>query len=282
MLNRLLRPMLSAGFVLASFAGVSNAADYRVWYADSMGTHLPGDVSLGSDPALVKPGWACGLRINDPSYFRWVRQFPFAQAPSADLFQDLHVWLPGPGCPYNTVTIQYRDGSQTFPYPGSRDYMEITGYYGNNWINDQGKVPSCNCLPNFPYKISSNSWHIVPNLFADLKKSLRDPRLQRQSGVIAAELQRRVNTLSAELADRVALRQRSPLGDMESTQHGMEMQSLDIVAAVKYSLLGCTQALQRASYDGAYPECDAAGEEFDHGSTLIDLAFDALQPRSGE
>jgi hypothetical protein len=284
MRHRLMQSALSLGLTLAACASTANAADFRVWYydADPIAPHQPGDISYEPGPALVKPDWACGLRINDPSYYRWVREFPFAQLPSADLYQDLHIWLPGKGCPYNAVTIQYRDGSQTFAYPGSRDYMEITGYYGSNWINAQGKIPACNCLPNFPYKISSNDWHVVPNAFADLKRALREPRLHSQAIVIADDLQRRIDALAAELTDRVALRQRFDLGDREAAQRGMEMQMLDITNGVKPSIVGCTQAIHRLGVDGAYPECDAAGEEFDRGNTLIDLAQDGLQPQRGE
>jgi hypothetical protein len=284
MLQRLMQSTLSLGLVLASCAGTAAAADFRVWYydADPNVPHQPGDISYGSGPALVKPEWACGLRINDPSYYRWVREFPFAQLPSADLYQDLHIWLPGKGCPYSAVTIEYRDGSQTFAYPGNRDYMEITGYYGNNWINAQGKIPACNCLPNFPYKVSSNAWHVVPNAFADLKRALREPRLHSQATAIAADLQLRIDALVVELGDRVALRQRFNLGDRETSQHGIEMQSMDLMNAVKYSFLGCTQAIHRLGVDGSYPECDAAGEEFDRVDKLIDMAHDGLQPQRGE
>lgn len=284
MLRRILQSTFALGLVLGSFASAAGAADFRVWYYDSdpNAPHQPGDISYGPGPALVKPNWACGLRINDPSYYRWVREVPFAQLPSADLNQDLQVWLPGPGCPYSAVTIKYRDGSQTFAYPGSRDYMEITSDHGNNWINAQGKVPACNCLPNFPYKINSNAWHVVPNAFADLKNAIRDPRLQRQAAAIAADLQQRIDALVLEFSDRVALRQRTDLGDREASQRGMEMQSLDLMAAVQHHFVGCTQAIYRLSVDGSYPECDAAGEEFDDGTVLIDLAFAALQPRAGE
>jgi hypothetical protein len=284
MLHRLKQSALSLGLVLASCASAAGAADFRVWYydGDAITPHQPGDISYGPGPALVKPDWACGMRINDPSYYRWVREFPFAQLPSADLYQDLHIWVPGKGCPYNEVTIQYRDGSQTFPYPGERDYMEITGYYGNSWINAQGRIPSCNCLPNFPYKVSSNDWHVVPNAFADLKRALLDPRLSSQAAAIAGDLQLRIEALAAELNDRVALRQRFDLGDREAAQRGMEMQSLDIMNGVRPSIVGCSQSILRIGVDGSYPECDAAGEEFDRVDALIDLAFDALQPQAGE
>ncbi len=282
--TQLIRSSLSLALALACAAGTASAADFRVWYydGDPIAPHQAGDVSYGPGPALVKPNWACGLRINNPSYYRWVREVPFAQLPSADLYKDLHIWLPGAGCPYSNVTIEYRDGSQIFPYPGSRDYMEITGYYGKQWINAQGKVPPCNCLPNFPYKVSSNAWHVVPNAFADLKSALTDPRRQRQSAAIVTDLRQRVDALTAELADRIALRQRNNLGDREASQRDMEMQSLDLFAGVKHSLLGCHQAIHRLSYEGAYPECDAAGEDFDHGNALLDLAYDALQPQAGE
>jgi hypothetical protein len=51
---------------------------------------------------------------------------------------------------------------------------------------------------------------------------------------------------------------------------------------VKPSIVGCTQAIHRLGVDGAYPECDAAGEEFDRGNALIDLAQDGQQPQRGE
>lgn len=268
--------------LLGTFAGVANAAEYRVWWYDPAELHQAGDVSVDSGPALVKPAWSCGLRVRMPSYYRWVKQVPFTQTPSADLYQDVHVWMPGAGCPYNTTTVKLRDGSQTLSFPGNRDFLGITGYYGTSWIDKDGKVPACNCMPNFPIKANTISWHVAPHAFADLKAMLVDPANQGRSLSGLDDLQAQVGALSSEFSGRVAERRRTDLGDREASVRSLEDQATTQLATASRTLALCRSYAGRAQYTTAHLHCDAAQGAFASASDLADRVQEAIAPQAGE
>ena len=101
-------------------------ADYRVWYFDDVyETFQLGDVTDGTTLLGPPPPWACGVRFIDPQYYRWVDGY-FNTMSSADFYKDVTVWMPlGGGCP-GGPTIEYTDGSQSFPHPAGASHMEIT------------------------------------------------------------------------------------------------------------------------------------------------------------
>ncbi|HSX61564.1 MAG TPA: hypothetical protein VLF18_15290 [Tahibacter sp.] len=272
--------LLSSTLTLMMMAIGTAHADYRVWYFDDDGFHQEGDISAGSGPALVRPGWACGRRFSSPDYYRWVDGYGNTMS-SANFNEDVHVWVPGNGCPHNSLTIEYRDHSQTFAPPLGASYMEISTHAGGGWINAQGKIPACNCLPNFPIKLHAN-WNLVPSISASLRADLADPR--RQSLILPAlrDLQTQVGDLNASLADRVALRRRTPLSDREASVQATENAALGALASASRDAAQCVAAAANRQYTTAYVACGRAESGIAVASRLADAIQDAIDPQPGE
>lgn len=275
--------ILSSSIALLLMAmGTAHAgnADYRVWYFDDNGFHQEGDISTGPGASLLQPAWACGRRFTSPDYYRWVDEYGNTMS-SANFNKDVHVWLPGPGCPYNTVTIEYRDHSQTFPHQPGASYMEISTSSGGGWINAQGKIPACNCLPDFPIKFNAN-WSLVPSISVSLRADLADPRRQSVIQPALRDLQTRIGDLAASLADRVALRRRTLLDDREASVRALEDSALNALALASRDAAQCTSAAANRQYATAYVACGRAEANVVTASTLADAIEEAIAPRAGE
>ncbi|UXI67746.1 hypothetical protein [Tahibacter amnicola] len=279
MISRILSSALTLAMMAIGTAQAGNV-DYRVWYFDDDGFHQEGDISYGPGPALVRPSWACGRRVGSPDYYRWVDGYGNTMS-SANLSQDVHVWLPGKGCPYNALTIKYRDGSQTFAHQPGASYMEISTSSGGGWIDAQGKIPACNCLPNFPIKVSAN-WKLVPSISSSLKADLADPR--RQTRVLAAlrDLQYRMDELGTSLGERIAQRRRSPLGDREQSVQSVENAATDALALAAREASLCTDAAGSRQYTLAYAACGRAEAAVAVADRLAEEVQSVIAPQPGE
>ena len=279
MIPRILSSSLALLMMAIGTAQAGNA-DYRVWYFDDNGFHQEGDISAGPGASLVRPAWACGRRFTSPDYYRWVDEYGNTMS-SANFSKDVHVWLPGAGCPYNALTIEYRDHSQTFPHQLGAGYMEISTSSGGGWIDAQGKIPACNCLPDFPIKFHAN-WSLVPSISVSLRADLADPR--RQSVILPAlrDLQTRVGDLAASLADRVALRRRTLLDGREASVRALEDAAQDALASASRDAASCTSAAANRQYATAYLACGRAEANVATASTLADAIQDSIAPQPGE
>ena len=273
--KNLLATTLGAMLALAA-TGASAMAEYKLWHyvsPDTLGDLQPGDITDGSDDKLTPPGFACGLRFNMPAYWDWSDT-----AGNGNFNKDVIVWFPKAGCPETTdFHIEYTDGTGSFPYVVGNEYRAIFTNYGKSWVNAQGKVPPCNCIPNFPYKISGAKWAaLVPDIDR-LKRDVRNPAQPTRALVQARTILATLDGLATEAAGRIELRRRTPLSDREAAVRALEDAALRSIAKAQAHMNTALDRLSAGIYDDeTHTEVDLgrensidAGEEFEEALDLI-------------
>lgn len=257
------------------------SAEYKVWYNDNVnGFYNYGDIAAGNTK-LIPPSYACALRFTMPSYYRWVGTPPYV---AGDFYKDVHVWIPKPGCPYNTIRVEYRDQSQLFSPPANVDlgWLGISTNYAVHWVNAQGKIPACNCIPNFPIKSNAAQWAALPLAFDDIKAQLRDPNQQTAAAVAIRTLRTEVDRLGAELDARIAERRRTRLPDRETSVRSLEDAASRHMATASVHLDNALALLSAGNPGGTHTEVDIGRENTVEANQEADLIFDLVMPQRGE
>lgn len=251
----------------------SASAHYRVWYFDTnFGIFQEGDISDGSTK-LNPPGYACGMRFNDPAYYRWINSTG-SNIADGNFNKDVVVWFPKPGCPQTSdVLIEYTDGSVTFPHQLGGSYMEITTNYGVRWVDEDGEVPSCNCTgpSNFKYFMPYDTGTRLDGIFT-LKTALLLPDLQPYTVGNIVALEDDLETLATELQKQVKERRRSDLGDLEASVRSLEDNARRRLAEAAEDLEACRAEASQTSFVEAYVNCDLGAENISAAASLLDTA----------
>jgi hypothetical protein len=272
----------SLGALLALAAtGASAMAEYKVWHYVSPDTIMdvqPGDISLGNS-VLEPPTFACGMRINLPAYWDWSDT-----SGNGNFSKDVFVWIPKAGCPYtNDIVVEYTDHSQTFSYKVGNEYRSIFTNYGKNWVNAQGKVPSCGCVPNFPYKISGAKWASIEPDFDRLKADLRNPAQPTRTLVEARTLLATIDALAAETATRIELRRRTSLPDREAAVRALEDRASRKLAVARSHMNTALGRLSAGLFDDeTHTEIDLGRENSIDAGKEFDEALDLIAPTRGD
>jgi hypothetical protein len=272
----------SLGTLLSLAATGANAmAEYKVWHYVSPDTLLdvaPGDITLGNSK-LTPPAFACGMRINLPAYWDWSDT-----SGNGNFSKDVFVWIPKAGCPYpNDIVVEYTDHSQTFSYKVGNEYRSIFTNYGKNWVNAQGKVPSCGCVPNFPYKISGAKWASLDPDFDRLKADLRNPAQPTRALVETRTLLATLSSLATEAAGRVELRRRTNLPDREAAVRSLEDAALRKLAVAQAHMNTAMDRLSAGLFDDeTHTEVDLGRENSIDAGKEFDEALDLIAPQAGE
>ncbi|HJU39871.1 MAG TPA: hypothetical protein VJ724_09885 [Tahibacter sp.] len=272
----------SLGALLALAASAANAtAEYKVWHYVSPDTLLdvqPGDITAGN-VKLTPPAFACGIRFNMPAYWDWSDT-----TGNGNFNKDVFVWIPKAGCPYpNDIVVEYTDHSQTFAYKVGNEYRSIFTNYGKNWVNAQGKVPPCNCIPNFPYKISAAKWESLAPDFDRLKADVRNPAQPARAQILARTMLATLSSLATEAAGRVELRRRTPLSDREAAVRALEDGALRKLATAQAHMNTAFNRLSAGIYDEeTHTEVDLGRENSIDAGKEFEEALDLIAPTSGD
>jgi hypothetical protein len=267
--------LLAALILTGSPNAAEASAAYNVWYFDDVfDTFTEGDISDGWTK-LVPPAWACGLRFYDPSYYRWVNGYG-GTISSEDFAKDVTVWIPKPGCP-GDLSIEYTDGSQSFPHVPGASYMEITTNYAVVWVDEDGGWPPCDAcvgpgeITYFPEEVDWAS--LAVSAFKTTAPFLLDARTR--SGAIGAvgqlllQIRAIYPALQAQIADR---RRLHPLGDREQSVQTLENAALRGVFDSVRLLEGCSSLSRAGRFVEAYAVCTLAGDSMDAAGSLIQTA----------
>jgi hypothetical protein len=260
-------------------------AHYRVWYFDDVYESFnEGDVSDGTTK-LTPTSWACGLRFDNPSYYRWVDGYGSTMS-SGNLSKDVHVWMPLPGCPQNEPLIEYHDGSHTFAHPPGASYMEISTHDGVYWIDEEGGWPSCNpcnAFDDFQYVFNPVDWDIFESSVATLKTLLLNTRVQARLATPIAQARADVSHLTMTFTATVQARRRTPLADREATVRSLEDAAARLLASAQKRLSVCSDAAKAYQFADAYAACDRASLDLQSARSLSTTAqyFMGLSNRLG-
>jgi hypothetical protein len=259
--NRICRTaiLLVAALVLSSSSAFA-MAHYRVWYFDDVYESFnEGDVSDGTTK-LTPTSWACGLKFDNPSYYRWVNGYGSTMS-SGNLSKDVYVWMPLPGCPENEPLIEYHDGSHTFAHPPGASYMEISTHDGVYWIDEDGGWPSChpcNAFDDFQYVFNPIDWDIFENSVATLKTLLLNTRGQTRLAAPIAQARSSVSHLTVTFTATIQARRRTPLADREATVRSLEDAAARLLVSAEQRLSVCGDAAKTNQFPEAYAACDGA------------------------
>lgn len=277
MIKSIFASAVGLGLALTSLAA---SAEYKVWYDDNInGFYEYGAISAGNTK-LVPPAWACGMRFTNPDYYRWVGDIPYV---SGDFTRNVHVWIPKPGCPQPAqILIEYQDHSRTFSPAPNTHYFGITTHAAANWINAQGKIPACNCLPNFDYKVASPSWKVLPLSFDDVKAQVLDPNRRSTAHIALRALRNEVDRLGTELEGQIALRRRTNLPDREASVRALEDGAARHIALATIHLDNAMMQLSAGNHGGTHTEIDVGRENTVEAMEEAEAALDIVMPQRGE
>ena len=261
-------------------------AEYRAWFSDwdYVGDFQPGDVSEGFSE-MNPPAGACGLRINDPTYYAWTNDADGAGA-SHDLFQDVIIWIDNPGadCP-RSFSVTKADLSATYvPPDGGAVSMEIHTSYGAYWVNKNGYyLYTCsNCSgPDQFTGPADDIWSLsVVSSFANAGGAVLDPRRQSQAFSAVADLSIRVGQLQTRLKNRIADRRRTTLAGQEASVRSLEDAATLALAAARKKVNSCASLLQSGAYLDAFAACTTASRDVEHGLDVERAAWFLHNPPS--
>lgn len=269
-------PTLAAAALLA-LAPLAHA-DYQIWYDDS--DQYPGITAgdVTNDGAkLVPPPWACGVRLIDPDYYKWIGDYGNV-IQSVSLNSNLDIWLGIAGC-NKPLKVETQSGGTTYPPVEGTHYGDIQGASGSLWINQAGSYPSCGgtCTPANAYKaaVTSPDWSSLDWVMLAAQDGVRGG----SAGATQAQLRlddatQRTAALQSTLAKVVSERRRSPWGAIETSVRSLEDQALQALATAATRTADCRRGWQggRAS-DGALA-CGDARRAVRLGETLMRIALD--------
>ncbi len=271
--------------VLSALALSSSPASaaYRAWFApwDYVGDFDEGDVSEDFT-MMVPPAGACGLRMNDPSYYRWTTTYDNTVS-SADFTKDVIIWVDRPACS-RPFSVRYADDSHTFTHADVIS-MELFTNYAVHWVNDSGNYlytcNACTTAADFAVVPPDDDFSVLTaTAFKAIGTTIVDPR--RQFGVSAAigGLAREVTQLQQLLQQRIADRRRGTLALVEASVRSLEDAA---TAALSSALAGtnrCDALVRQGAYSTAFVACTGAGHDVEHSQSLMRTAWFLYHPRA--
>ena len=227
------------GVLAGSARSASAMAHYKIWYFDDNNDfYQEGDVSVGG-AKMNPPAWACTLRFYGPAYYRWVDGTEQTIS-SEDLYQDVRVKLPRPGCPENDVVFTLLDGT-VIPYQIGASYLEISTHGAINWLDASGSNHACGfaCVApvGFKYLKFNFSGNAILDGIAGAQGTMFQFRSQSRVPDVVAGLRRQLSQLGVEIQDQIAIRRRTALGDREAPVRALEDAALQNLAAAGRKLL---------------------------------------------
>jgi hypothetical protein len=265
------------GALLLSFAATASA-EYEAWYVEDTDNHghLYGQVSVNHS-TMTPPSWACGLRFKNPQYLIW--NFPYDNPEGIDLDENLFIWIDNPGanCPHNDLLIEYTDQSQQFPHQLGASNAEIWTDYAASWVDADGKTKFI-CCKGFNFKITAATWNFTPLRLGQLKALLADPRQQHDAYRLALDIQTDIAALTAELADQIALRRRTPAADSEISISQLEDAASNELAVAARQLAASASQAGAGRYADAYRSADLSAQALESANLLIDTAQNMIDP----
>ena len=256
--------LLSAGSASAS------VAQYRVWYFDAVyETYETGDITAGSSPLYVAPGWACTMRVNDPSYYRWVNEYG-GTISSANGEDHITIAVPNPGCPGFSV----HHGNQPLLPPEGASYLEITTSYSHDWLDENGGWPHCgNCtvgdeVTNYPQH--THVLDITLSAHRTVSETVLNQRQQAGVANTIASLAASVARLRLVVSQEIAARRRlAPLADREKSVRVLEDAALRTLASAKRQLDSCAAGAREWRFGDAFVSCTLGGEGLASAHSLL-------------
>ena len=266
------RSLASAAFVVGLIASSASPAfaAYRVWFFDTVyETYEIGDITAGSSPLYVAPGWACTMRINDPSYYRWVNEYG-GTISDADGDHHITIGVSNPGCPGFTV----RHGNQPLLPPEGASYLEISTGYGHDWLDVNGGWPDCgNCVvADEVTNIQRHTHSLDSTLQAHrtVSEAVLNARTQAGVGDTIASLAAAVARLRLSVSQEVAARRRiAPLADREKSIRVLEDAALRTLATAKRQLDSCALGAREWRFDDAFLGCTLGGHGLEAARSLL-------------
>lgn len=261
-------------------------ADYRAWYApwDYVGDFEPGDISEDYSE-MDPPAGACGLRIGDPSYYRWTDDVG-GTVTSADLYKDVIIWVDNPGTACSRpFSVRYADDSNTFSPPVTAVAMEISTNYAVHWVKDNGDYlytcGSCAVSDDMVLGPTDNIWSLATvSAFKAVSGSLDDPRRQPEAAQAVAALTQQVMRLQALLQKQLTDRRRTTLGDLEPAVRALEDAAARSLAAARTSADTCDVLARQTRYIEAFAACTSAGDDVEDSDSLMRTAWFLYHPPS--
>ncbi len=263
--------------LLLSFAATASA-EYEAWYVDNTDNHghVYGEVSVNHS-TMTPPSWACGLLFKNPQYLLW--NFPDANPTGIDLDENLFIWIDNPtaNCPYDDLLIEYTNKSQQFPHQIGASNAEIWTDYAASWVDANGKTKFI-CCKGFKFKITAATWNFTPLRIDQLKAVLADPRQQHDAYRLALDIQTDINALTAELANQIALRRRTPAADSETSISQLEDAASNELAVAARHLAASASYSSVGEYADAYRSADLSAQALTSANLLIDTAQNMIEP----
>jgi hypothetical protein len=260
MTNTLRRTIYTLGLLTMGLLGAAPTPafammDYRIWYYDDVyDTFEEGDVSIGNE-LLTPPAWACSIKLYDPSYYRWVGEY-HNTLESDDLYHDVTVRLPRPGCPSNAVVVE--DGDDVIPFELGAHFLEISSHYNYVWLDEDGSNHACGfgcatLAEDFIYRLYDHEIFAFEQAIGGIKSTLLATSRQptAREGLAAATVQ--LKALDTAIRKQVATRRRTNLGDRETSIRALE----------DAALRNLSETARRLA------ECDADAAQFKYGNAFI-------------
>lgn len=252
-------------------SSASNAfADYRVWFFDAVyETYEMGDITAGNSPLYVAPGWACTMRVNDPSYYRWVDEYG-GTISSANGEDHITIGVANIGCP--GFSLQH--GNQPLLPPEGASYLEITTSFGHNWLDADGGWPDCgHCTIADEFTNLPQHTHYL-NMTLSAHRTVSDTVLnERTQGGVAetiASLSTSVARLRLAVSQDVAARRRlAPLADREKSVRVLEDAALRTLATAKRQLDSCATGAREWRFGDAFVACTLGGQGLQSAQSLL-------------
>ena len=238
-----------------------------------------GDITDGNAPLYVAPGWACKMRVNDPSYYRWVDEYGGTIA-SSNGSGDVIIRVPNPGC----AAFGVLDGNQPLLPPEGASYLEITTSHGHDWLDENDEWPDCgNCavadeITDFPHH--THYLDFTLSAHRTVLEAVLNVRTQSGAADAIASLAGSVAGLRLTVSQDVAARRRlAVLSDREKSVRTLEDGALRTLDSSRRQLDSCAALTRESRFGEAFVSCTLGGHEMESAQSLLHALQSSFEKR---
>ena len=266
--HRLAIAALAVGLTVSSASTAS--AEYRVWFFDNLyETYEMGDITDGSSPLYVAPDWACKMRVNDPSYYRWVNEYGETLDSDDDL-ADIIIRVPNLGC----AAFGVLNGNQPLLPPEGASYLEITTSHGHDWLDADDGWPDCGgCavadeITDFPHH--THYLNFTLSAHRTVLEAVVNERTQSGAADAIVALAGTVAQLRLSVSQDVAARRRLVvLSGREGSIRPLEDAALRTLDNSRRQLDSCAARAREWRFGDAFISCTLGGHDLESAQSLL-------------